>query len=114
MHTALVITTDLGRRAIRVVARSRRQTPEKAGESDMDNVTIKVTDRGTIVVRADTKRFGKDAIMFEGNTFMQAFDYVRQTSGKNHFQLQGIPLAYGWFTDRDGRTMPAKLNVIFN
>lgn len=79
----------------------------------MKNVTVNVTDTGTIVVRADTERFGKNEILFEGSTFMQAFDYIRQKSGNNHFKLQGMPVLYGWFTDKEGRTMPAKLEVKF-
>ena len=64
----------------------------------MKNVTVNATETGTIVVRADTERFGKNEILFEGSTFMQAFDYIRQKSGNNHFKLQGMPVLYGWFT----------------
>ena len=40
----------------------------------MKNVTVNATETGTIVVRADTERFGKNEILFEGSTFMQRPD----------------------------------------
>ena len=63
-------------------------------------------------VRADTKRFGKDAILYEDRTFMRCFDYIRRASGKNHFQVQHLALAEP-FTDTDGRTMAKSMWIEF-
>ena len=77
----------------------------------MQNVQIVVTDNFTIVVIADTKRFGKQQIMFEGRTLMEACDYIRRTTGKNHFQLKGLD-AMRKFKDPDGRLMPWIMDVV--
>lgn len=77
----------------------------------MKNIQIVVTDKPSIVVFADTKRFGKHAIMFEGCTFMQCCDYIRRATGNNHFQLKGIS-TMRTFTDPDGRTMPWIMDVV--
>lgn len=76
----------------------------------MDNIRIMVTDNRTIIVKADTKRYGKDAIMFEGHTFMSCCDYIRRTEHTDHFKLESfscVPV----FTDTEGRTMPWIMNV---
>lgn len=70
----------------------------------MKNIHIAVTDNNTILVKADTERFGKNAIMFEGRTFMECFDYIRRETGKNHFQIKHLSIVEP-FTDTDGRTM---------
>ena len=77
----------------------------------MKNVRIIVTDNRTIVVKADTKRYGKDAIMYEGHTFMSCCDYIRRKTGKNHFELKSYCVAK-MFTDTDGRTMPWIMSVV--
>ena len=59
----------------------------------MKHIRIVVTDSNTIVVKADTKRFGRDAIMYEGSTFMQCCDYIRRATGQEHFTLSSSPLA---------------------
>ena len=78
----------------------------------MKNIQICVTDRRSIVVRADTERFGKNQIMFEGNKFMECCMYIRRVTQKDNFQLKslsGIPV----FTDTEGRTMPIIQEVCF-
>lgn len=77
----------------------------------MKNIEIEVTDNHTIVVFADTKRFGKHQIMFEGITFDECFDYIRKHTGREHFQMQSY-LLYDTFTDRKGKTFPISMNVI--
>lgn len=77
----------------------------------MKNVQIVVTDNATICVIADTKRFGKHQIMFEGRTFMEACDYIRRTTGINHFKINGLD-AMRKFQDPDGRLMPWIMDVI--
>ena len=75
----------------------------------MENIRVRVTDNDTIVVVADTERFGKDAIMFEERTFMRCFDYIRRKTGKNHFKISGIPGFVGLFRDAEGRMMAREL-----
>lgn len=76
----------------------------------MKNIRIMVTDNKTILVKADTERYGKDAIMFEGNTFMQCCDYIRKATKNNHFKLSSYACVK-MFTDTEGRTMPSILSV---
>ena len=76
----------------------------------MKHIRIVVTDSNTIVVKADTKRFGRDAIMYEGSTFMQCCDYIRRTTGREHFTLSSSPLAE-LYTDPDGRVLPWLMDV---
>lgn len=78
----------------------------------MENIRISVTDNHTIVVKADTKRFGKDAIMYEGINFMECFDYVRRATGKNNFQIKHFSFAEP-FTDHTGRTMAKSMWIEF-
>lgn len=70
----------------------------------MKNVSIVVTSNNTITVVADTKRYGKQAIMYEDHKFMRCFDYIRRATGKNHFQIKHYSCSEP-FTDTDGRTM---------
>ena len=75
----------------------------------MENIRVRVTDNDSIVVVADTERFGRDAIMYEERKFMRCFDYIRRVTGKNHFKISGMPDLVGVFTDTDGRTMPREM-----
>lgn len=77
----------------------------------MKNFQIVVTDNRTIVVLADSKRFGENAIMFEGKTFMECCDYIRRVTGNNHFKLTSYS-RMKTFTDAEGRTMPWMMNVV--
>lgn len=65
-----------------------------------------------IVVKADSKRFGKDVVMFEGNTFEQCCEYIRNTFRTNHFQLQSYSVV-PMYTDRTGKTLPWIMDVVF-
>lgn len=76
----------------------------------MKNIEIVVTDNKTIVVFADTKRFGKHQIMFEGYTFLQCCDYIRKVTGKNDFRLNSWPFCKT-YTDTEGTTLPIIMNV---
>jgi len=76
----------------------------------MKNIRIVVTDNRTIVVRADTKRYGRDAIMYEGHTFMGCCDYIRRMTRNNHFKLNSYSCVRT-FTDTEGRTMPWIMSV---
>lgn len=70
----------------------------------MDNIRLVVKDDHSILVKADSRRFGKDAIMYEDISFMNCFDYIRRATGKNHFQIKHYSVVEP-FTDSTGRTM---------
>lgn len=78
----------------------------------MENIRIAVTSNKTIIVKADSERFGKDAIMFESTKFMECFDYIRRATGKDHFQIKHLATVRP-FTDTDGRTMGESMWVEF-
>lgn len=77
----------------------------------MKNIEIVVTEERTIVVYADTKRFGKHEIMFEGHTFDECFDYIKRNTGMDRVYLQSSFL-YEPFTDTAGRTFPCMMDVV--
>ena len=76
----------------------------------MKNIRIIVTDNRTIVVKADTKRFGEGAILFEGSTFMQCCDYIRKVTKTDQFKLNSYSCV-NMFTDTEGHTMPWIMSV---
>lgn len=79
---------------------------------NMENIKIEVVRENYIVVRADTKRFGAGEVMFEGNTFNQCFDYIKRETGRaDPLRLQSC-LAYGEYTDWQGRTFPSFMRVL--
>ena len=77
----------------------------------MTNIEIEVMRADYIIVRADTPRFGRGEIMFEGNTFDGCFDYVKRETGRDKLSLSGC-IADGIFTDRVGRSFPTHMRVI--
>lgn len=83
-----------------------------AMKSVIKNVrVVAIRDKASyIVVKADTKRFGNDAVMFEGNTFEQCFDYIRRTFRTDYFKLSSYAVVPN-YTDREGNTLPWILNV---
>lgn len=76
----------------------------------MNNFKIEALKSNYIIVRADSTRFGKQEIVFEGNTFNQCFDYIKRETGKKELRLQSM-LLYEPITDRDGRTFPWQMSV---
>lgn len=76
----------------------------------MENIIIEVKADNYIVVIADTKRFGNNEVMFEGNTFDQCFDYIKRELGIDKVYLTAY-LIYELYTDRKGRTFPWKMWV---
>lgn len=81
----------------------------------MKNIRIVVShpdhENSSILVKADSERFGIDAIMFEGISFDECLDYVRRETGRNHFQLQAFSMM-ATYTDYKGKTLPWIMNVI--
>lgn len=78
----------------------------------MENIRIVATENGTILVKADTVRFGKDAIMYEDHKFMNCFDYIRRSTEKDRFQIKHFSVVEP-FTDTDGRTMAKYMWIEF-
>lgn len=76
----------------------------------MENIRIEVKADNYIVVTADTKRFGNNEVMFEGNTFDQCFDYIKRELSIDKVYLTAY-LIYESYTDRVGRTFPWKMWV---
>ena len=76
----------------------------------MNNFKIEAERPDYMIVRADSKRFGKQEIVFEGNTFNQCFDYIKRETGKERLNLQSLFL-YEPITDREGRTFPWIMEV---
>lgn len=77
----------------------------------MKNIRIEMKSKNHIVVIADTKRLGKNEVMFEGDTFNQCFDYVKRETGRESLRLEGA-IADGCVADREGRTFPAFMKVL--
>lgn len=71
----------------------------------MENIRIEVKADNYIVVTADTKRFGNNEVMFEGNTFDQCFNYIKRELDIDKVYLTAY-LFYESYTDREGRTFP--------
>lgn len=76
----------------------------------MKNITITVERDNYIVVTADTERFGKNEVMFEGNTFNQCFDYIKRELGVDRLYFSSY-MCLGAYTDRDGRCFPCEMWV---
>lgn len=79
----------------------------------MNNIRVIVKGDNYIVVKADSKRFGNDAIMFEGNTFNQCFNYIRRVCHVDRFSLSSYMMVAP-YTDREGRTLPWIMDVHIN
>lgn len=76
----------------------------------MKNIRIEYVRENYIVVKADTERFGKNEVMFEGNTFNQCFEYCKRELGKDKLCLSSSIL-FEAYTDREGRTFPWYMEV---
>ena len=77
--------------------------------ADRVNEENKTTDY--IVVVADTERFGKNEVMFEGNTWNQCFNYIKRELGIERVPLRTYVMFDG-YTDREGRTFPWEMSVV--
>ena len=77
----------------------------------MDNIRIRAVRKDYIIVKADTGRFGRNEVMFEGNTFSQCFDYIKRETGKKQLRLRSYMMDYV-VTDREGRTFPWLMDVV--
>lgn len=76
----------------------------------MNNFRIEAQRSDYMIVRADSERFGKQEIVFEGNTWNQCFDYIKRETGKERLSLQSLFL-YEPIIDREGRSFPWYIKV---
>ena len=76
----------------------------------MTNFRIEALRDDYVIVKADSKRFGKQEIMFEGNTFTQCFDYIKNETGKDTLQLRSY-FIYEPIRDREGKCFPCIMEV---
>lgn len=76
----------------------------------MRNIRIAVEDSGTIAVIADTKEHGRNAVVYEGQTFRQCCDYIREKCRRNNFRLVSASCMRK-YTDAEGETMPWVMDV---
>jgi len=77
----------------------------------MKNFRIIASRDSYMYVRADSERFGKQEIVFEGNTFNQCFDFIKRETGKDKLNLESC-FIYAPVTDREGRTFPCYMEVL--
>lgn len=56
----------------------------------MENIRVIARDDKHIEVIADSKRFGKDEIMFQAGSFRECFDYIKRETGREKLWLTGI------------------------
>lgn len=81
----------------------------------MENIEIysaenRATGGAYIQVKADTERFGKGEVMYEGNTFDDVFAYIKRELGIESVQLHSA-FIYELVTDRKGRCFPCYMKV---
>ena len=81
----------------------------------MKNIRIVVKNpeeaNSSVLVEADSKRYGRGAIMFEGICFEECLDYIRRATRRDHFKLESysvVPL----YTDYKGKRLPWIMNVV--
>ena len=77
----------------------------------MSNIRIIAHDSMHIEVIADSKRFGKDTIMFQSGSFRECFDYIKRETGKEKLRLCGSCLA-SLLCDWTGKEYPAYMEVL--
>ena len=64
----------------------------------------------SIVVKANTKKYGENAIMFEGISFMECLNYIARVTGRDNFKVTALPYT-PLYTDYKGQTLPYILSV---
>lgn len=77
----------------------------------MTNFRIEALRDNYMIVKADSERFGKQEVMFEGNTFAQCFNYIKNETGKDTLQLKSY-FIFAPVTDREGRCFPCLMEVM--
>ena len=94
----------------------------------LENIMIQAIDNCNLIVKADTIRFGKNAIVYQNISLKQCCEYIAKATGKHSFKLRDraitvspslltpdLPAMYcgKLFKDFDGVTVPEFLDVVF-
>ena len=75
----------------------------------MNNIRIQMVNENYIVVIADSERFGRNEVMYEGNCFDECLDYCKRELNKDTLRITGRIAAC--VTDRKGRVFPAFMRI---
>lgn len=75
----------------------------------MKKIRVCVLDHNLIAVKANTKRFGPHAIIYEGNTFAECFKWITKVTGRTVYGIE-------WknsnrYKDRTGLELPVEMRV---
>ena len=97
------------------------------------NIVIKVVENNagaghSIIVRADSERYCKNAILYQNITFRSCCEYIARITRQNNFKLKPRiltvnptwltpnlpPLSVGaqMYTDFEGKTMPTIMDIV--
>ena len=95
----------------------------------MENIVIEVVDNCNLIVRANTERYGKNAIMYQDTSLRSCCDYIAQKTGCHKFKVQAraitcsptllvpdLPALYAGpplYKDADGLTVAGIMDVLF-
>lgn len=95
----------------------------------LKNVVIEAVDNCNLVVRADSERFGKNAIMYQDISLRLCCEYIARVTGRKDFKVKAraiicgptllapnIPSLYvgpPTYKDSDGLTVTGVMDVVF-
>ncbi len=79
------------------------------GEIEMKKIRVCVLGQSHIAVKANTKRFGPHAIIYEGNTFAECFSWIESVTGRTVYGIEWKTSAR--YQDRTGLRLPAEMRV---
>ena len=77
------------------------------GEIEMKKIRVCVLGQSHIAVKANTKRFGPHAIIYEGNTFAECFSWIESVTGRTVYGIEWKTSAR--YQDRTGLRLPAEM-----
>lgn len=79
------------------------------GEMEMKKIRICVLGQNHIAVKANTKRFGPHAIIYEGNTFAECFKWIEAMTGRTVYGVEWKNSTR--YQDRTGLRLPVEIRV---
>ena len=79
------------------------------GEMEMKKIRICVLGQNHIAVKANTKRFGPHAIIYEGNTFAECFKWIEAMTGRTVYGVEWKNSTR--YQDRTGLRLPVEMCV---
>lgn len=75
----------------------------------MKKIMVCVLGQSHIAVKANTKRFGPHAIIYEGNTFAECFKWIEAATGRTVYGIDWE--TSGRYQDRTGLRLPVEMHV---